>query len=278
MPETAASLASNQGFIASRVGLARAWRAAITRYTFNAELGRLVVRRRGDPEPNMKLASVENAHAESDILRSGRLHALVHEPEPPIADQKVFEPNTGDLVARAELKQGKERVARSSGQFEIASLELKRLAAEECIESSPPALVRLEERDVRKHLGGFVVFGQNDLSVFPQPELLGGSHQVRLIAHSERRAQNTSHGSADRMIHRQRFFARHRLFLRDSDCASRSRFGRGAGISCFICFAERHRNPSIFYNPNRCTHRRRPVKHLKHETSDQTSMRRDHQA
>jgi hypothetical protein len=90
----------------------------------------------------MKLASVENAHAESDIFRSGRLHALVHEPEPPIAGQKVFEPNTGDLAARAESKQGKERVARSSGQFEIASLELKRLAAEECIECSPPALVR----------------------------------------------------------------------------------------------------------------------------------------
>jgi hypothetical protein len=29
---------------------------------------------------------------------------------------------------------------------------------------------------------------------------------------------------------------------------------RGTGVSCFICFAERHRNPSIFYDPNRCTH------------------------
>ena len=44
------------------------------------------------------------------------------------------------------------------------------------LERAPPALVRLEERDVRKHLGGFVVFGQNDLSVGPQPELLGGPH------------------------------------------------------------------------------------------------------
>jgi hypothetical protein len=71
----------------------------------------------------MKLASVENAHAESDIFRSGRLHALVHEPEPPIAGQKVFEPNTGDLVARAESKQGKERVAHPLGQCEVGRIE-----------------------------------------------------------------------------------------------------------------------------------------------------------
>ena len=96
----------------------------------------------------MKLASVENAHAESAPSRPS-LHALVHGRKPPIAGQKVFEQNSGDLVARAKSKQGKERRAYSSGQFEIGSLELTRLGAEKAIERSPLALARLEERDVR---------------------------------------------------------------------------------------------------------------------------------
>jgi hypothetical protein len=47
----------------------------------------------------MKFARVENAHAKSAFHRSGALHAFVHQPKLPIAVEKVFEPNTGDLVA-----------------------------------------------------------------------------------------------------------------------------------------------------------------------------------
>jgi hypothetical protein len=144
------------------------------------------------------------------------------------------------------------------GQCEVSGIELTRFPAEKDIEGAATALVGLKERDVRKHLGGFVALGQNDLSVAPQPELLGGLHQVRLVAHSERRAQNPPKGRADQTIHRQRFFARHRPFLRQLDCASRSHLERGAGVLCFICFAERLRNPSMLYSLNRRTYRSAP--------------------
>jgi hypothetical protein len=97
--------------------------------------------------------------------------------------------------------------------LEIGGLELTRLGGKKDIEPAPPALVRLEERDVAQHLCGFVAFGQNDPSIGPQPELLGRPDQVRLIARGDRRAQNASHRSADRTIHRQRFVASHRCVL-----------------------------------------------------------------
>jgi hypothetical protein len=92
-------------------------------------------------------------------------------------------------------------------------VELTCLGGKEDIESAPPALVRLEECYVAEHLCGLMAFRQRYLPFAPQPELLGGPHKVRLIANRDRRAQNASHGSADRMIQRERFFACHRFVL-----------------------------------------------------------------
>jgi hypothetical protein len=125
-------------------------RAAIARYTLNAELGRLIARGYGDPKPNMKLARVENAHAKSAFRRSGALHAFIHEPKLPIAIEKVFKPNTCNLMRSGTTEQGEECLAHPVGQFKISGVELKRLAAEKYIECAPTPLVWLEERYVRK--------------------------------------------------------------------------------------------------------------------------------
>jgi hypothetical protein len=131
-------------------------RAAMARHTLNTELGRLLIRRHGDPKPNMKVAGVENPHAKSAVRRSRALHAFVHEPNLPIAVEKVFKPNPCDLMASVTPEQGEERLAHPLGQFKVGGGELKRFAADKSIESAPTALVRLEERYVRKHLGRFV--------------------------------------------------------------------------------------------------------------------------
>jgi hypothetical protein len=82
-------------------------------HTLNAELGRLIVRRHGDPKPYMKVAGIENAHAKSAVRRSGALHAFVHEPKLPIAVEKVFQPNACGLMASGTPEQGEERWASS---------------------------------------------------------------------------------------------------------------------------------------------------------------------
>jgi hypothetical protein len=76
-------------------------------------------------------------------------------------------------------------LAHPLGQFNVGGVELKRLAAEKPIECAPTPLVGLEERY---------------LPVDPEPEGFGGAHQVRLIAHLDRCAQNPPDGGADRTI------------------------------------------------------------------------------
>ncbi len=115
----------------------------------------------------MKFTGVENAHTESAIPQSRRLHAFVHEPELPVTGEKVFEPNTCDLMASGASQQGKERIAHSSGQFDVNRVDLKGFASQEHVERASTPLVRLEERYVRKHVGSFVAFRQNDLSIGP---------------------------------------------------------------------------------------------------------------
>jgi hypothetical protein len=148
----------------------------------------------------MKFARLENAHTKSAVHRSGGLYAFVHEPKPPIPGKKIYEPNTCGLMATGKTEQGKERVAHPLGQSEVTGIELTRFVAEECIEGAPTPLFRLEKSNVRKHLGCFVAFGQNDLSVGAQLQGFRGSRQVKLCAHSDRCAQNRSDGCTDRAI------------------------------------------------------------------------------
>src|SRR5271166_3859534 len=185
------------------------WHAAISRHALDAEFGCFLIRRYDDPKPDMEFAGVEKAHAKSALCRSGRLHAFIDKPKASVAVQQVLKPNPRNPVPRGAPKKRKECLPHPLGQFEIGGVEFSCLGGEKNIECPPPTLVRLEECYVAEHLGGLIAFPQRYLAFDPQPELLGGTHKVRLIANGDRRAQNASHGSADRMIQCQRVCASH---------------------------------------------------------------------
>jgi len=56
----------------------------------------------------MKVARVEYAHSESALCRSGRLNALIHEPNLSIVVEKVLKPNPRDLTASGAAEQREE--------------------------------------------------------------------------------------------------------------------------------------------------------------------------
>jgi hypothetical protein len=148
------------------------------------------------------------------LCQGGRLHAFIDEPKGSVSVELVLEPNSCDPVPPGAPEKRKECLPHPLGQFEIDSIELACLGGKKDIERAPPALVRLKECYVAEHICGLTTFRQSYRPFDPHPELLGGPHKVRLISNGDRRAQNASHGSADRMIQRQRFFASHRFVLR----------------------------------------------------------------
>src|ERR1700677_1897888 len=126
--------------------------AAIVGHALDAELGWLVIRRYDDSKPNVELAGIEKAHAESAIRGRGRLHTFVHQPEAAVAIEGIVEPHTRDTVPRSATEQGEECLPHTLGHFEVGGIELPPLVGEKHIECPPSALVRLEERDVAEHL------------------------------------------------------------------------------------------------------------------------------
>jgi hypothetical protein len=84
-----------------------------------------------------------------------------------LPSEKVFKPNACDLVTSGTKEQREERLAHSSGKFDVSGIDLESFAAQEGVERAPTPLVRLEERDVAQHFGRFVAVRQNDLSIRP---------------------------------------------------------------------------------------------------------------
>ena len=68
------------------------WEPSPMRFGLHAELRCLLVRRHYDSKPNMKMARVEQAHAEGLPCGNGLLHTLVHEPEASISIKEIFDP------------------------------------------------------------------------------------------------------------------------------------------------------------------------------------------
>jgi len=192
----------------------REWHAAILRHALDAEFVVSSSDSTTIPNPTWNSPASKRRMPKAPFVGADALHVFIHKPKASVSVELVFKPNSRHPVPRGAPEKRKECLPHLLGQFEIGGIELPCFGGKKDIERAPPTLVRLEECYVAERLYGLITFRQRYLPFDPQPELLGGPHKVRLIANGDRRAQNASHRSADRIIQRQRFFASHRFVLR----------------------------------------------------------------